>query len=393
MRVEIPTSKSCYARIAMISAIAGIAIPYSDENDDIIAIRIALTVKNGRVWVGSSGTAARFAIAYYSSMDCEVVIDGSKQLQKRPMSSIIDAVRRLGAEVQGESLPLRIKGCFWTKGEVEVDASQSSQTISALMLAGMRSGLNIKTIGERNSWSYVELTADVMRKFGVDVEINDGEVSVGGINNLSRTPVVVEGVPVVVEGVPMVVEKDWSSAAFWYGWCTANGGEIEITGLSKESCQPDSAAIDIFGRLGVVSEETTDGIKLTFKGVESEGVFDVDCRRTPDLAMVLIPTLCRIGRRFAVSGLDTLDRKESRRGEALCRELSKYGYVVEWDGNKMVWNGEVCNAYGNPEVYGDHRMVMAHLILGNRPDLTPLSKSYPALKYFFAKKFGGLEKC
>ena len=185
MRVEIPTSKSCYARIAMISAIAGIAIPYSDENDDIIAIRTALTVKNGRVWVGSSGTAARFAIAYYSSMDCEVVIDGSKQLQKRPMSSIIDAVRRLGAEVQGESLPLRIKGCFWTKGEVEVDASQSSQTISALMLAGMRSGLNIKTIGERNSWSYVELTADVMRKFGVDVEINDGEVSVGGINNIT----------------------------------------------------------------------------------------------------------------------------------------------------------------------------------------------------------------
>ena len=164
----------------MIWAIAGIDIPYCDENDDIVTIREALSFEKkpiewdkNHIWVGDSGTATRFSIAYYATQECQVIIDGSEQMQKRPISSIIEAVKSLGAEVIGESLPITIKGCRELKKSVEVDSSQSSQTISALMLIGMKHGLKITTRGKRNSWSYVELTAEVMRQFGIKVEIEE----------------------------------------------------------------------------------------------------------------------------------------------------------------------------------------------------------------------------
>jgi len=384
MKVTIPTSKSFYARVAMICAIAGIDIPYCDENDDIIAIREALstTRQDGKVWVGSSGTAARFCIAYYATQEGTVTIDGSEQMRKRPISSIVEAVKKLGAEVEGISLPVTIKGCKVPRTIIEVDASQSSQTISALMLAGMRQGLTIKTTGEKNSWSYVELTAEVMRQFGIKVEIyekgDDAEVRIQPM----RTEIDTKNIE---------TEKDWSSAVFWYGWCATRGEEIEIEGLKRGSRQPDEAAVEIFGRLGVVSEEYDGGILLKRGKNEEKETFTADCRRTPDLAVVLIPTLCKMGKRFTITGLDTLDRKESQRGKALATELTRVGFNVEWDGEKMSWNGD---RKGNnntttdykTETYNDHRMVMASLIIGAATeDHESLKKSYPYLADFFAK--------
>lgn len=369
----------------MICAIAGIDIPYNDENDDIIAIRETLTAKKEekrQVWVGSSGTAARFGIAYYATQDGQTTINGSEQMQKRPISSIINAVRALGAEVEGESLPVTIKGCCETKQTIEVDASQSSQTISALMLVGMRHGLTIKTKGERNSWSYVELTAEVMRRFGVEVEIEergcDAEIR---IHKREKA----------IERTNIEMEKDWSSAVFWYGWCATRGDEIEIEGLKQGSRQPDEAAMEIFASLGVVSEEYDKGIRLRKGNTEEKGVFTTDCRRTPDLAMVLIPTLCTKGKPFVITGLDTLDRKESQRGKALARELAKAGYNVVWDGKKMSWDGNKKSApeqatHYKTETYNDHRMVMATMILGaETDDYESLKKSYPDLGDFFSK--------
>lgn len=367
MKVDIPISKSHYARIAMICSIAGIDIPYSDENDDIIAIREALTTDGKNVWVRSSGTAARFAIAYYATMDCEVVIDGNEQIRERPISSITEAVRAIGAEVSGNSLPVKIKGTAKPKNFVDADASQSSQTISALMLAGMRHGITIKTTGERNSWSYVEMTAEVMRKSGVKVEIGDEKIVVEKIDSVS------------VENV--AIEKDWSSAVFWYGWCATRRKKIKIVGLKRGTCQPDEAAIGIFGKLGVLSEETDHEMRLCMKkNFVTDESHEVDCRRTPDLAMVLVPTLCKLKKKFKVTGLDTLEKKESRRGSNLCCELRKAGYDVQWDGKSLTWEGIMTKSYGKPDGYSDHRMVMALMILGvDEIDLQPLEKSYPEL--------------
>lgn len=366
MRVDIPISKSYYARIAMICAIAGIDIPYSDENDDIIAIREALTTNDRNVWVRSSGTAARFAIAYYATMDCEVVIDGNEQLRNRPISSITEAVRAMGAEVTGDSLPIKIKGTGNPKNFVKVDASQSSQTISALMLAGMRNGITIMTTGVRNSWSYVELTANVMKKSGIRVEIGNEMITVGKTDSVSEKDI--------------AIDKDWSSAVFWYGWCVTRGEEIEIKGLKRNSFQPDEAAIEIFSRLGVESKETAYGMELLKNEMTGDEWLEFDCRRTPDLAMTLIPTLCKLQRKFKVTGLDTLERKESRRGSNLCCELRKAGYVIQWDGKSLSWEGNLAEPYGKPDGYGDHRMVMALMILETKGiDLKPLEKSYPEL--------------
>lgn len=380
MKVNIPTSKSHYARIAMICAIAGIDIPYCDENDDIVTIREALSFEKkpiewdkNHIWVGDSGTATRFSIAYYATQECQVIIDGSEQMQKRPISSIIEAVKSLGAEVIGESLPITIKGCRELKKSVEVDSSQSSQTISALMLIGMKHGLKITTRGKRNSWSYVELTAEVMRQFGIKVEIeeknNYAEITIHPIKDIRH-----------IKTGNIEIKKDWSSAVFWYGWCATKREGVEIEGLKKGSGQPDEAAVEIFKRIGVVTKEIPGGIGLRYNETNDNTIFELDCRKTPDLAMVLIPTLCKMGRRFKVTGLDTLDGKESRRGYCLCRELNKAGYAVEWSGTSLNWYGEHRIINGKTEVYNDHRMVMAMMILeAEGIDYEPLKKSYPEL--------------
>jgi len=373
MRVELPISKSCYARIAMICAIAGIDIPYSDENDDIIAIREALSASDGKVYVRSSGTATRFSIAYYASQECEVLIDGNEQMRKRPISSILEAVETMGAKIEGNTLPIRLKGQIWKDKTIEVDASQSSQTISALMLAGMKQGITIRTRGERNSWSYVELTAAIMSRFGAKVVIDSEMVRVDKVSSFTNPET--------------EIDKDWSSAVFWYGWCATREENIEIAGLKRNSYQPDEAAVDIFEKLGVRSEETKWGINLTYNresAMSSNDMLHIDCRRTPDLAMVLIPTLCKLGKRFNIDGLETLDKKESKRGSALCNELKKAGYDVEWTGNSLSWNGKMIATSGRPDFYDDHRIVMAHAILGTTEiDFSPLEKSYPRMCDFF----------
>ena len=341
--VELPRSKSVVAREAMIAAVRGLQMPDSGESEDGEVIIKALSCKEELVDVRSSGTAARFAIAFYGSRCGHKIIDGSEQMRKRPVGAIVEAMRSLGAKIEylgaEGHLPVSIEDCANLGDNVEVDASESSQTISALMLIGVK---NIIMKGEVVSEGYIELTRRVMRGDYCD--------------------------------------KDWSSAVFWYGRvAVGDEDEVLLRGMKMNSGQPDENVVEVYKKLGVTSEETPEGVRIYKKGEKCE-MFEMNCGGCIDMVPVLVASLCRLGVRFRISGVAGLQKKESRRGSVMAREMRKLGYLVEFDGENMRWNGEKCMIEGEADVEDDHRIAMAIIVAGGIVNDTKcIDKSYKGL--------------
>lgn len=353
----------------MMSALEKGEIRQYADNEDIETLVAAFGNEKRELNARKSATAARFLIAYAAGSCGKWKIDGEEQLRKRPVRAIVQAVRELGAEVKylraDGYLPVEVEGCEKWGERIEADAQESSQTISALMLMGSRNGLTIKTLGERKSWGYVELTAEIMRRCGVAVEIDSEEVRVekGSFRIDER----------------LWEERDWSAAVLWYGMVAVEREkELMLRGLSAESSQPDRKAVEVFGKLGVVSEQREEGVMIRKSDVKAWGgeIFEMDCRMVPDMVMVLSATLCEMHIPFRLSGLEVLERKESSRGQVMMEELRKSGFGVEWNGEELIWRGEECEKTGGWNARGDHRVAMALMVLGVEADLKSIAKSY-----------------
>lgn len=372
--VDLPMSKSVVARVAMMAAVDGGRTPDAGGSEDGEVIIKALKSGEKRVFVGSSGTAARFAIAYYGSRSGVRVVDGSEQLRQRPVGTIVNAMRRLGTRIEymGKTgkLPVRIEGCRAIKREVKAEAGESSQTISALMLIGAGRGMKINLKGGIVSPTYIELTRRLMMKAGV------------GVRKQGKVIKVSQGVFRIVDEI----DRDWSSAVFWYGMvAVGEEKELLLKGLRMKSGQPDERVVMFYDRLGVESKETSEGVMI-YKKESQSTCFEEDCKGCPDMVPVLVATLCRMGRRFSLCGLETLERKESRRGTVMVREMGKLGYRLEFDGEKMWWNGERCRRQGLADVADDHRIAMALIVAGAEIGNTEcINKSYKGIETIWKK--------
>ena len=166
----------------------------------------------------------------------------------------------------------------------------------------------------------------------------------------------------------------------------AHTAEIELLGLFAHSYQGDSRGAEVFTRLGVHTEYTDRGVKLTRKGTPATRL-DEDMVDIPDLAQTFVVTCCLMDIPFRFTGLQSLKIKETDRITALITELRKLGYVVRSEQDSiLLWDGERCPADADPVIatYEDHRMAMAFapacLVLPqiriNEPQV--VTKSYPA---------------
>ena len=284
-----------------------------------------------------------------------------------------------GAEIEylGEAgcAPLRIKGKPLEGGEVPVDATVSSQFISALLMVAplMRRGLKILFEGEPVSLPYILMTIGMMAQRGVEAD---------------REPLRVSVAPGEYRAFEQPTEGDWSAAAFWYEISALSAGWITLTNLREDSLQGDRAAARFFECLGVntVLSEETEGATDLVPSPEVYGRLDLDLTDNPDLAPPLAVTCCLIGVPFRFVGLQNLGVKESDRLEALCREMDKIGrrvekvrdFGLEWDGK-----GHPVAEMPVLDAHGDHRMAMALAPVGIYvpgivvDGVETVSKSYP----------------
>ena len=401
-----PTSKSISNRALLIQALCPeqrYTIGRLAVCDDTEHMQQGIAAKHAGaalIDIGATGTAMRFLTAYLAITPGETVLTGSKRMQQRPIGILVEALRTLGADisyVNNEGYPpLCIKGKSLRGGEVEIEAGISSQYISALLMIGpcLHEGLTLHLKGTIASRTYIELTLDLMRHYGAAAEWRDGQtiyIAPGGY-----------------EDRPLTVEGDWSGASYWYELAAVAahcGHEVEIllNGLTANSKQGDRVVAEMFEPLGVATEYTVEGARLTAPpkssprgGLANREVEVVppwenkrevlDFTHCPDIAQTLAVTCCLLGVPFTFDGIHSLRIKETDRVAALIAELRKLGYVLRAEGDKqLVWDGERTEPTSPPAIatYDDHRMAMAFapaalchegLTIEN-PEV--VSKSYP----------------
>lgn len=380
--VELPVSKSISNRQLIIHALSGSGTypgNLSDSDDTRVMVR-ALASKELTRDVGHAGTSMRFLTAYFSSRQSRVHLTGSKRMKQRPIGPLVDALRELGANIdyleKDGSPPLEIRGKLLPGGEITIDGSISSQFISALLMIGpmMKNGLKIRLAGEVVSGSYIRMTLELMRQNGVHCHYEGNTITV----------------PHAVYRVsPREVESDWSAASYWYSMAYLDKqSRVELAQLRNEGLQGDSALVNIFHGLGLVSSFEGNRLRLKRLGMVHPGTFSYDFTNAPDIVQSMAVTLCLAGIPFRFTGTRTLRIKETDRILALQNELRKLGFVLGSDreGSYLAWNGETCDPQPDPviETYHDHRMAMAFapaaLVRGTIAIYDPLvvTKSYPA---------------
>ncbi len=381
INITLPASKSISNRVLIINSLS--YSPYEVENlsesDDTQILTNILDSNTNQFNVGAAGTAMRFLTGFLAKTVGEWQITGSERMKQRPIKILVDAINQLGGKIsylENEGFPpLKIFGCGLKGGEIELDGGVSSQYISALMMIApyMIDGLRIKLIGSVISIPYILMTKSIMEEYGVKVNFQDNIISI---------------LPQTYKPIQYKVEADWSGASYWYEiLALGKRGTIDLPNLYQNSLQGDKAITDIFRHLGVETTFTDSGIKLNYNQslVFKEDIFEYDFTDTPDLAQTVVVTACLLGIPFSFSGLQSLRIKETNRIMALSNELRKLGFVLqEKDDDKLLWNGEKCDAAKQPtiETYEDHRMAMSFAPVSL---ITPIkianpevvSKSYP----------------
>ena len=387
--IKLPASKSISNRVLVIYALSGSKILPDNlsDCDDTEVIMAALQHNPYEIDIKAAGTAMRFMTAFLSVKDGEEhVLTGTERMKHRPIGILVDALRRLGADISyiGEEgfPPLRIRGHSLEGGLLEIPGNISSQFISALLLIGpvMRNGLTLRLTGDVISRPYIDLTLWTMREFGADAEWSDYET------------IVVKPVP--YRQRPYYIENDWSGASYWYEMMALSrhkDDEIRLEGLMDGSKQGDSSVRYIFSLLGVKSTfETTQGGVPTTVSLRHTGRcvprLEYDFINAPDLTQTFVVCCALLGVHFHFHGLSTLKIKETDRIEALKTEMRKLGYVIrDVNGCELIWDGERCEpSYeAGIDTYEDHRMALAFAPAAfrtgglriNNPQV--VTKSYP----------------
>ena len=385
--IQLPASKSISNRAMIIHALSGgEELPENlSDCDDTEVIIHALRHMPDVIDIKAAGTAMRFMTAYLSVKGGTHVLTGTDRMKHRPIGVLVDALRRLGAQISYTEMdgfpPLRITGTQLEGGLLEIAGNVSSQYISALLMIGpmLKEGLTLHLKGDIISRPYIDLTLYMMREFGADADWTSGDT--------------ITVKPQPYQSRSYLIENDWSGASYWYEMMALTQDEeatVKLTGLSDGSKQGDSVVRYIFSLLGVktlfASKETGKPQTVTLKkGRNRVPRLDYDFVNSPDLAQTVVVACCVMGVPFHFTGLSTLKIKETDRIEALKTEMRKLGYVVnDVSGCELVWDGERCEPMEEAviDTYDDHRMALAFApvacrmpIIINNPQV--VTKSYP----------------
>lgn len=386
--INLPASKSISNRVLVIHSLSGgnATLHNLSDCDDTQVMINALRDMPEVIDIKAAGTAMRFMSAYLSVTEGEHVITGTERMKHRPIGVLVDALRRLGADIEyvGEQgyPPLRIRGKQLEGGTLEVPGNISSQYISALLMIGpaLRNGLELRLTGDIISRPYIDLTLHVMHEFGCKIEWSS-------VDTISVKPQ-------RYDDREYVVENDWSASSYWYEMLALSEDKengVILPGLRDASRQGDSVVRYLYSLLGVKTafkngdhgQDTKVALTRHFSALTR---MDYDFINQPDLAQTFVVTCCALGIPFHFTGLASLKIKETDRIEALKTEMRKLGYVLR-DVNdcELEWDGARCEAEENPSIdtYEDHRMAMSFaplaITLGciriNNPEV--VSKSYP----------------
>ncbi|HEX2224429.1 MAG TPA: 3-phosphoshikimate 1-carboxyvinyltransferase [Thermoanaerobaculia bacterium] len=359
----------------------GVRVEQAEEGDEEVRLLpgqpAAEAGAETEILCGNAGTLLRFLVAVLAVLPGRWRLDGVPRLRERPVGPLVDALRPLGARLESLEregyIPLRIDGGSLRGGTTRLDAGESSQYLSALLMAGLRAPEPLTVeVASLVSEPYVDITLAVAAEFG-------GRIDAPGEGRFQVWPSELRSGRAEVEG-------DWSSAAYPAAAAALTGGEVVLAGLRPDSPQGDRGFLDILAAMGAEVEWREGGVAVRGRG-RLRGI-EADLSGLPDQ----VPTLAALAP-FArgetlIHSVAHLRIKESDRLAAMAAELQRLGAEVEEGPDFLRIRGTWADgpAPADPvtvETYGDHRIAMSLAVTGlRRPGVAiaapeVVSKSYP----------------
>ncbi len=367
----LPPSKSLLARRLILNVLEGKALPvYNREErktlpEDIQYLHKALKSfldRETEICVGESGTAMRLLTPLLAfKVKQTTKLYGLGRQHERPISSLVEALRLMGADIEYLEKdgfpPLLIRPSIFKPTQVELDASQSSQYLSALLLLAPLVKNESFSIDTRPyklvSSPYAFMTMNVLQESGYHWQESQGLFSFQG-KELTKED-------------EKLIEADWTAASYAYELCSLleTGKELLLPKLILYSMQGDSRYLpSFFEQFGVKTKIFNHNAVLLVKeeAPQLRDIITLDCTECPDLVPTFVATCIMHRVAFSFQGVEHLKIKESNRLEILRRECAKVGVKLQINGAILSWNGTfspitISEITLNPE--GDHRMAMA----------------------------------
>jgi 3-phosphoshikimate 1-carboxyvinyltransferase len=338
----------------MIAALESLGIEFEWQGDDLLVTPKPLTGP-AAIDCGLAGTVMRFVPPLSMLATGEIAFDGDEGSRRRPMHTTIDSIRALGIEVTAESLslPFKVHGTGRVLcGELEIDASSSSQFVSGLLLvaAKFEQGLTLRHTGEElPSLPHIEMTLETLRQRGVDAKTID-----------ERTWRVEPG---LIAGGRKVIEPDLSNAGPFLAAAMVAGGSVRIPNWPKVTTQVGAEFERILPMMGAKGFLEGDVMTISSDG-QIHGI-DIDLSIGGELAPVIAVLAALADSPSRITGIAHLRGHETDRLSALTREINNLGGdVSELEDGLEIRPAKLSG--GKWQSYEDHRMATAGAILGLR---------------------------
>ncbi len=354
----------------MIESLGALGVPITADRTDArieVGGRGDFPAEEADLYCGNSGTTLRFLTAACATAFGTYRLDGSARMRERPVGALVEALRGLGARVQFEGRegypPLIVHARHLHGGQVRVDASESSQFVSGVLLAAPKASDDVllEIAPPVISAPYLDMTCRVMDDFGAGVIADRGGT---GSRKVGAARYIVPA-PQRYTGRSYAIEPDASNACYFLSAPAIAGGRVTVRGIGSGSVQGDARFAGVLARLGCRVQQTADS--TTVERDPDAGrlrAFDADLNDMPDQAQTLAVLALFADGPTTIRNVANLRLKETDRLAALACELRKLGAEVEERPDGLTITPPDNPVSAEIDTYDDHRMAMSFALAG-----------------------------
>ncbi len=331
----------------------GVGVADHRQTISISGLHGRLKLCREAIYLANSGTSMRLLAGVAALGEGIYTFTGTPRMYHRPIAHLVAALNQLGIgarSVNGNDCPpVEIPGGQATGGSVAINCSVSSQFLSSLLLMApcTPKGMSITVSHGLVSRPYVDMTVEILRRFGIRVE-RDGYTRFDVTGNQAY------------RAGDYAVEPDASQAGYFWGAAAITGGSVTVNGVSVDSTQGDVGLVRVFEQMGCRVDRGSDGITVTGGDLRA---IAVDMADMPDMVPTLAVVAAFADGTTVIENVSHLKAKESDRLASTCAELKKMGIVAVAENDRLLVTGGAPRG-ASIETYDDHRIAMSFAMAG-----------------------------
>lgn len=301
------------------------------------------------LYLGNAGTAMRPLCAALAASKGEFILTGEPRMKERPIGHLVEALVQMNADIEyiesHDYPPIKICGTALSGDVVKIDGSISSQFLTAILMVSplLKTNTHIEIEGELVSKPYIDITLNIMARFGIDVKNNDYQsFTVQGGQSYQAVD-------------KYMVEGDASSASYFLAAGAIKGGQITVHGIGKLSVQGDKYFADVLEKMGAKVTWNDESISVSGRSLTA---IDMDMNHIPDAAMTIATTALFAQGTTTIRNIYNWRVKETDRLNAMATELRKVGAVVDEGEDYISVTPPTSLTHAAIDTYNDHRIAM-----------------------------------